>query len=92
MHEHGGHWFPVFPIVFFSLLIVFLIVRIVMFRRYGRSCGFGPYAGYRNGWAKMSEGNFDAELILKKRLASGEIGVEEYKQLLELIRLKDPNH
>ncbi|MFC5530417.1 hypothetical protein [Cohnella yongneupensis] len=77
-------------IVFFSLLIVFLIVRIFMLRRYGPSCGLGPYAGYRNGWIKTSEGNFYAELILKKRLASGEIGIEESKQLLDLIRLKEP--
>ncbi|MCD9020410.1 SHOCT domain-containing protein [Cohnella silvisoli] len=79
-HDHG--FFPGFPIVFFTLLIGFLIFRIVMFRRYGSAWGYG----YRVGAWKHAEGSLDAAVILKKRLASGEIDEAEYRRLLDIIK------
>jgi uncharacterized membrane protein len=83
MWHHGNGFFPVFPILFFALLIGFLIFRIVMFRRYGSPWIYGGYRG--RGW-KDVEGSLDAAVILKKRLASGEIDETEYRRLLEIIK------
>jgi uncharacterized membrane protein len=83
-HDHG--FFPVFPIVFFALLLGFLIFRIVMFRRYGNAFGYGGRYGYRGSEGRQTEGSFDAEIILKKRLASGEIDEAEYRRLIDIIK------
>jgi uncharacterized membrane protein len=84
---HHEHWFfPVFPIIFFMLLIGFLIFRIVLFRRYGGAFRYGGHHGYRGGAGIPADGSFDAFVILKKRLASGEINEEEYRKLLAIIK------
>ena len=70
MWHHG--FFPFGPI-FFVLLIGLVIARGFMCRR--------------RGWRyhdRMS-GRFEAEAVLQKRLASGEIGEEEYKRLKEIL-------
>lgn len=70
---HQGFCF--FP---FGLLLIFVlcfvVCRIFLFRRFNR-----PYCGTR-------QDNQDAEAILKRRLASGEITEAEYKQLKDLLR------
>jgi uncharacterized membrane protein len=82
MWHHDYGFFPVFPIVFLTLLLGFLIFRIVMFRRYG----YGGRYGYRGSEGRQAEGSFDAEIILKKRLASGEIDEAEYRRLIDIIK------
>lgn len=50
-------------------LVGLLVSRIFMFRRHARWCD------------ERSYGRFDAEAILKRRLASGEIHEDEYQRL-----------
>ncbi|MDQ0200352.1 SHOCT domain-containing protein [Neobacillus ginsengisoli] len=65
------HGYPWFGFLFFILVIGFIIFRVVTFRKYGgRRCG-----------------SFDeAEAILRKRLAGGEINEEEYQKLKEALK------
>jgi uncharacterized membrane protein len=82
-YHHGLGFFPfLFPFGVFILVALCLIVtRIVMFKRFGRfnqmSCrgNYGPWNGER-----------EAEAILKRRLASGEITEAEYKQLKAVLK------
>jgi uncharacterized membrane protein len=74
MWADHGHWFP-FPWIFFAVLIGFLIFRVVMYRRYG-----GPWNRGAN------QGRLDAESVLQRRLASGEIDEAEYERIREILR------
>lgn len=67
--QHGFH--PGW--VFVMLLAGLLIFRIVAFRRNARWC---------RGWRG---GRFDAEAILRRRLANGEISETEYQHLKEIL-------
>jgi uncharacterized membrane protein len=67
----GHHGFWCFGVVLLILVIVFLVVRAYAFR----NCG-----GYRRRWSD------DAEAILKKRLASGEIDESEYQRLKDALK------
>jgi uncharacterized membrane protein len=69
------HWWFGFPWIFFAIFFTFLIVRIVAFRRWGFGYGCG-------------RGMLDAESILKRRLASGDIAESEYQRLREIVRSK----
>jgi uncharacterized membrane protein len=72
-HPYG--FFP-FGLLFIIPLFVLLIIRITMFRRHGAwCCGPGRF-----------HGNHEAEVILMRRLACGEIGEEEYERLREIIK------
>ncbi|MFQ3545551.1 hypothetical protein Q7A53_15830 [Halobacillus rhizosphaerae] len=66
MHEWG--FFPPFGFFFFLLFLGFFITNIIMWRRRRWGCSYGP--DQRGGRA-----------ILERRLASGEIDVDEYKRL-----------
>ncbi|HYG57126.1 MAG TPA: hypothetical protein VD902_03560 [Symbiobacteriaceae bacterium] len=63
-------WFGFFPFPIFGLFFL-LFVGFMLFRgrRHGRWCPGGP----------------EAEGILKRRLAGGEIGEEEYQRLKEVL-------
>ncbi len=79
-----GYWFPPFGF-FFVLLGVFLIfgvIRLILFRRYG-PWGWGPGGWPRGGYGHGGFG--DAEAVLKRRLASGEITEAEYQRLREVL-------
>lgn len=69
----GYHGFHPFGWFFLLLLAVFLVFRFFAFRRCGR---------WHHGW---HDGRLDAEAILRRRLASGEISEAEYKQLQEIL-------
>ena len=66
-------WFP-FPWFFLGFLVIALLFRFVLFRRGGYGCG--------GRWDR----GLDAESVLKRRLASGQITEEEYRRLREVIR------
>lgn len=67
---HGGPW--CFGFLFFFLVFAFFIFRGFMFRRRG----FYSH----HGWSD------EAENILRKRLASGEITEEEYQKLKDALK------
>lgn len=69
-------WFWPFGFVFFGLLLTFLILRLVFWRRW---CG-GWGAGYPPPYA------MDANEALRMRLARGEIGEDEFARLREALR------
>ncbi len=58
--------------IFFVLLIVFIVSRIIFFRRYGGFCGW-------------QNGRMDAEAILRRRLANGDITEEEYQKVKDIL-------
>ncbi|UZJ76832.1 hypothetical protein [Fictibacillus sp. KU28468] len=67
--EHHGFPFPFFGLIFLSLVTVLIIFKMIAFRR----CH--SYMNNQN----------DASVILKRRLASGDIKEEEYKKLKQLV-------
>ena len=69
-HEHYGPW--CFGFLFFFLIIAFFMFRMLAFRRFG---------GFRRDWQSD-----DAEAILRKRLASGEISEEEYQKIMAVLK------
>jgi uncharacterized membrane protein len=72
MH-HWGYFHP-FGFIFFLLLIGLIIANFKMWRGKRGYC----YQG----------GQHDPQLILDKRLASGDIDIEEYKKLKEVLNGK----
>jgi uncharacterized membrane protein len=68
------HWWFPFPWFLLTILFVVLLFRFVLFRRGWGGCG--------GGWDR----SLDAESVLKRRLASGQITEEEYRRLLHVIR------
>ncbi len=69
------HVFNPFCSFFFILLIVFIVFmvfRIISFRR----CG---------GWNGWQSGRMDAEAILRRRLANGDISEEEYQKVKDIL-------
>jgi uncharacterized membrane protein len=84
-HHHGFGFFPFG--IFFIVLAIFIISRIIAYRRFGR---YGPngvcgsYSGpNRLGWTDNN--HYEAEAIIRKRLANGEIDEEEYLRLKEIL-------
>lgn len=67
--HHGFHFFP----FLLMLLVIFMIIRMIAFRKHGRWCHAGP------------DGRMEADAILKRRLASGEINEEEYQRLKDVL-------
>jgi uncharacterized membrane protein len=82
-YHYGFGFFPfVFPFGFFFLVpLWFIVARIIFFRRFRRfgGCCGGPM--YRP-W--NTDG--DPEVILKRRLANGDITEEEYKHLRDILK------
>ncbi|GMA52245.1 hypothetical protein GCM10025857_36020 [Alicyclobacillus contaminans] len=81
-HGFGVLPFFLFPLGFFLIAVLcFTLVRIMFFRwcrrRGGAGCGLmdGPWNQVR-----------DAEAILKRRLAMGEITEEEYRHLRSVLK------
>ncbi|MFD1674516.1 hypothetical protein [Alicyclobacillus fodiniaquatilis] len=70
-----GFWFFPFGLFFFVPFLVFIVIRFCIFRNFNRSCA-GPI------WRDGAE----AEAILKRRLASGDIGEAEYNKLKDLLK------
>jgi len=71
---YAPHWWFPFPFILLTFLVVFLLVRLLFFRRWGWGCG--------GGWNR----SFDAESILKRRLASGQITEDEFKRLRDIVK------
>lgn len=68
-----------------TLFLIFAIVRLFAFRRWGRGCGCGW--GYRGGYGGPGPGTgADAEAVLQRRLAAGEIDEAEYRRVREILR------
>jgi uncharacterized membrane protein len=65
------HGHPWFGFLFIILVIGFIIFRVVTFRKYG-GCRYGSFD--------------EAEAILRKRLASGEINEDEYQKLKDALK------
>jgi uncharacterized membrane protein len=79
-----GYWFPPFGF-FFALLAAFLIfgvIRLILFRRFGPWGIWGP-GPWRRGW--YGHPSCDAEALLRRRLASGEITDAEYQRLKDIL-------
>lgn len=72
----GHHGFFPFGLFFLIPLLVFLVIRIILFRRYGAWC-YGP---------GRFGGRYEAESLLMQRLVRGEIGEEEYIRLREVLK------
>ena len=66
-------WIPF--TIFFLLLVAFIVSRIFWFRRYGGCCG----------WQNGQNGRVDAEAILRRRLANGDITEEEYQKVKDIL-------
>lgn len=68
------HWvfFP-FCLIFFLLVFGFFVTNMVMWRR------------RRWGWHGVGQSN-TPDLILDKRLASGEISIDDYKKLKDFLK------
>ncbi|MCM2535653.1 hypothetical protein NDK43_29420 [Neobacillus pocheonensis] len=65
------HGHPWVGFLFLILVIGFIIFRVVAFRKYrGGRCGSAD----------------EADSILRKRLASGEINEEEYRRLIDVLK------
>ena len=82
---HG--FYPFFGWLFFpfGFLAVLLVFRLIFGRRWGwgrHGCGCGGY-GYGGPW---HDGGHEAEAILQRRLASGEIDEAEYRRVKEILR------
>jgi uncharacterized membrane protein len=84
-HHHGYGFFPFG--IFFILLAILIFSRIIAYRRFGRYGSNGVCGGYegptRHGWS--ANNLYEAEAIIRKRLASGEIDEEEYLRLKEIL-------
>lgn len=82
-HPYGFGFFPFvfFPFGFIFVVLCFIVVRIVLFRRFRRFGGGFAGPAY---WS-WSQGG-DAEAILKRRLANGNITEEEYKHLRDVLK------
>lgn len=70
---YGPHWWFPWPWILLMVFFLFLILRFTLFRR-GWGCG--------GRW----DTPLDAEAILKRRLASGQITEEEFQRLRNLLR------
>jgi uncharacterized membrane protein len=66
----GFCWIPF--TIFFLLLIAFIVSRIFFYRRCGGFCGW-------------QNGRTDAEAILRRRLANGDITEEEYQKMKDIL-------
>ncbi|GMA61597.1 SHOCT domain-containing protein [Alicyclobacillus fastidiosus] len=67
-----GHGFGCFGFfIFLAIVVSFIVIRVCTLRRYG-GCG--------RRWAD------DAEAILRRRLASGEIDETEYQKLKDALK------
>ncbi|MFC7442015.1 hypothetical protein [Laceyella putida] len=65
-----------FPLgFFFMLMAVFVIFRIICFRRCGRGCHYGRL-----------DSQLTAEEILKRRFINHEIGEDEYLKMKEILK------
>lgn len=71
MHHWG--YFPPFGFLLFLIIIGFFITNIIIWRR--RRNWLCPNTAYQN----------TAQRILQKRLASGEIDIQEYKALRDVL-------
>jgi putative membrane protein len=67
----GYHGYGCFGFLLFILVVGFFVVRV---------CAFRDYRGYRRRWSD------DADEILRKRLASGEISEDEYQKLKDALK------
>jgi uncharacterized membrane protein len=74
---HGYPYIPfLFPIGFFCVVFtVFLIFRIMAFRRFGYGCHYGRF-----------DSRLEAEEILKRRYINHEISEEEYLRMKEVLK------
>lgn len=84
--EHHA-FFPFGPI-FGLLLIGFVFFWLLPFRRFGWGCRGGFGRGYYRGFGPGYHGEygpFEAEAILRRRLANGEIDEAEYQRLKEIL-------
>ncbi|WEG14561.1 hypothetical protein PU629_09460 [Pullulanibacillus sp. KACC 23026] len=72
------HCWPIFPFLFFLIIAGFILSNRIMWRRSGRR----NYRGYR------PDDRSQALMILAKRLATGEIDVNEYKTLKDVLEEK----
>ena len=82
---HGWAWgLGILTSLIFWGLIIWAIVALVGWARHGRA-GAGPAApgAWRDGGPWPGD---DAEQILSRRYAAGEIDAEEYRQRLEVLR------
>ena len=71
---YWSHWWFPFPWFFLTFLLVFVLFRFILFRRGWRGRGYSD------------DRLLDAESILKRRLASGQITEAEYQRLLQIVR------
>jgi uncharacterized membrane protein len=78
---NGGWWFWPFGWIFLVILI-FLIMRLVFWRRRGWWGGPWGHPYYGGG---VPPGHVPAEEILRQRLAKGEIDEAEYNRLKEVL-------
>lgn len=82
-HPYGFTFFPFIFVFgfFFCIMLWFIVTRIIFFRRFrrfGGACG-GPMYGP---WNRDTE----PDIILKRRLANGEITEEEYRHLRDTLK------
>lgn len=83
-YHHGFGFFP-FVFIPFGMIILFalcfIVTRIVLFRRFrrfGGGCWASQYGPFNH--------DGDAEAVLKRRLANGEISETEYNHLKDVLK------
>lgn len=82
-HPYAFGFFPlVFHLGFFVFVaLLFITLRIIFFRRFrrfGGTCSGPMYGPWNHG--------HDAEVILKRRLANGDITEEDYNHLRDVLK------
>jgi putative membrane protein len=88
---HGWAWgLGILTSLIFWGLIIWAIVALVGWGRRGRAGGpggpGGPGPGGPGPWPGDGARGDDAEQILSRRFAAGEIDADEYRQRLEVLR------
>ncbi len=82
MWEHHG--FHPFGFIILALIITLLVFKIIAYRRHG-GWHYGGYNGGYTGHHHRFDGKAEAEAILMRRFASGEIDETEFTRLKEFL-------
>lgn len=80
-----GPWFLIFPLFWFGVIALFLVLGGRRRRAYwAENGGWGPRSGYQQG------GTQSARAVLAERYARGEIDEAEYRARLEVLLATGP--
>ncbi len=85
-HHHGIGFFHFS--IFFLVLATFIVIKLIRHRRFGSYSPPQVWGSHSPGPSRhncMDNSPYEAEAIIRKRLASGEIEEEEYLRLKDIL-------